>query len=111
MSKRGVLPLMLQILNLRHLPVGVVYIRVDRQTKWGNPFIMLNQTEGERLRVCALFLDYAERRHEAEPEWLTPLRGNHLACWCAPKLCHAETLLRLANRSTPLKEITHELMR
>ena len=29
---------------------------------------------------------------------LNPLRGRHLACWCAPdKPCHADVLLRMAN--------------
>jgi hypothetical protein len=25
------------------------------------------------------------------------LRGKHLVCFCAPKACHADTLLRIAN--------------
>ena len=44
-------------------------------------------------------------RARTEPEWLKPLRGKSLTCWCKPKpessvRCHAETLLRLANQGT-----------
>lgn len=35
---------------------------------------------------------------------LAPLRGKHLACWCAlDKPCHADALLRLAN-AEPITE-------
>lgn len=71
-------------------------IAVDRGTPWGNPFIM--ETEADRNAVCNKFIKYAEWRLTIEPDWLEPLRGNNLACWCAPKRCHAMTLLRLANQ-------------
>lgn len=68
---------------------------VDRGTDWGNPFVMCN--EADRDRVCNLYEQYAIWRLTVDPNWLVPLRGFNLACWCAPKRCHAETLLRLAN--------------
>lgn len=38
-------------------------------------------------------------KSERLAEWLTPLRGNHLACWCPlDQPCHADVLLDLANR-------------
>jgi len=34
-------------------------------------------------------------------EWLTPLRGHDLACWCRlDQTCHADVLLDLANGGT-----------
>lgn len=30
-------------------------------------------------------------------EWLEPLRGHDLACWCPPGPCHADVLLEIAN--------------
>lgn len=71
-------------------------VRVDRRTDWGNPFVM--RDENERNQVCDLFEQYAQWRLSQQPDWLKPLRGKHLACWCAPKRCHAETLMRLANK-------------
>lgn len=82
--------------NMRNTLTGS-YTRVDRGSEWGNPFIMHNNTETERHRVCDLFEQYAAWRLTIEPDWLVPLRGLNLACWCAPKRCHAETLRRLAN--------------
>ena len=74
---------------------GTYKIKVDRGTDWGNPFVM--QHEQDRDRVCDLFILYANWRLTVEPMWLVPLRGHNLACWCAPKRCHADTLLCLAN--------------
>lgn len=75
---------------------GIDSVRVDRGTDWGNPFVM--HGEADRDRVCELFAQYAHWRLTVEPAWLTPLRGRTLACWCAPKRCHAETLWLLANQ-------------
>lgn len=85
------------IINLRNLLLVQPHIRVDRGTQWGNPIVMMNQSDKERERVCKLFEEYAIWRLTVDPTWLMPLRGMNLACWCAPKQCHAETLLRLAN--------------
>ena len=71
-------------------------ILVDRRTSWGNPFIM--KTENDRNYVCDQFELYALKRLIQEPDWLIPLRGKSLICWCAPRRCHAETLMRLANK-------------
>lgn len=84
------------IYNLRDgtPPKGV--IRVDRGTEWGNPFVM--HGEPDRPHVCDLFELYAGWRLTVDPTWLKSLRGKDLACWCAPKRCHADTLMRLANK-------------
>ena len=73
-------------------PPGAVY--VGRPTKWGNPF-----------RVGLLTLPEAIAKYEewlrGQPELLTAakaeLRGKDLVCWCAPRPCHADVLLRIAN--------------
>lgn len=45
-----------------------------------------------------LFRDYATQRARRHPEWLAPLRGKDLACWCKEgATCHADILLELAN--------------
>ncbi len=76
-------------------PAGDKAIRVDRATDWGNPFIM--KKEADRERVCDQYEAYAQWRLAIDPTWLDPLRGKDLACWCTPRRCHAETLIRLAN--------------
>jgi len=76
-------------------------MRVDRGTAWGNPFIM--HDESDRNKVCALYEKYARWRLRAEPLWLEPLRkAKALACWCAPRRCHAETLERLLREKKSL---------
>lgn len=71
-------------------------IKVDRGSDWGNPFVMHGETD--RDRVCMLFDLYAQWRLTVEPNWLEPIKGKDIACWCVPKRCHAVTLLQLANR-------------
>ena len=69
-------------------------VYVGRPTKWGNPFRL--ESEGQRAQVIA---DY-EKWLDTQPELLAALpelRGKVLACWCAPKACHADVLLRRAN--------------
>lgn len=87
------MPKVVRLLRNGSRPVDSV--RVDRATNWGNPFIMAD--ESQRDEVCNKFELYAFWRLNMEPHWLDALKGKDLACWCAPKRCHAETLLRLAN--------------
>ena len=70
-------------------------VYVGRPSPWGNPFVI--GRDGNRVEVIAQFRAYAERMLQAEPEWLKPLVGHDLVCWCAPKICHADVLVQLAN--------------
>lgn len=93
-------PLVLNIPQYKRLPTlrwhGLeTCVIVTRGTHWGNPFVMLE--EKDRERVCDDFEAYAHWRLTYEPHWLDALKGKHLVCVCAPKRCHADTLLRLAN--------------
>ena len=68
---------------------------VARPSKWGNPFRPAR--EEDRPAVLRKYLDHLLRELRAgrlDPE---ELRGKDLACYCAPKPCHAELLLALAN--------------
>jgi hypothetical protein len=74
-------------------------IKVDRSTRYGNPYRI--GPELDRQKAIAAFTAHLERRLESEPEFLEPLRGKNLACWCRPdELCHADVLLEFANRQT-----------
>lgn len=86
-------------------------VKVDRSTKWGNPFV-----PGKEATVFLPGLDVQDRRHAfnlyrgAAPlnEKLVEmaqqeLRGKNLACWCPREdpyedACHAAVLLELANK-------------
>lgn len=76
----------------RNAPADAIY--VGRGSRWGNPYRI--GVDGDRDMVCDLFevnilptLD------------LAPLRGKSLVCFCAPLRCHADALLRWANRPSP----------
>lgn len=72
-------------------------VLVDRSTVWGNPYRM--RGEDTRDTVITQFEIYAMRRMQEEPEWLTPLKGKDVVCHCAPKRCHGDILVRLANET------------
>jgi hypothetical protein len=81
-------------------PLDAIYC--GRGTPYGNIFVMTHETGGEesigsRTWACTQFEKYAAERVTREPSWLAPLRGKSLVCWCSPKRCHCETLIRLAN--------------
>ena len=70
-------------------PRDAVY--VGRGSPWGNPFKI--GEHGTRDEVIALY------EKEVLPHLdLTLLRGKHLVCFCAPKKCHGDILLREANK-------------
>jgi Domain of unknown function (DUF4326) len=69
-------------------------IYVGRPSMWGNPF--KEGRDGTREEVIARY----ERWLKDQPALLAELpelHGKVLGCWCAPKPCHADVLLRLAN--------------
>ena len=72
------------------IPTGAIY--VGRPTVWGNPF-----SKGSKEKNIADFREYAEKRNERELEWLKPLQGKDLVCWCKPSDCHGDVLIELAN--------------
>ena len=73
--------------------LGAVY--VGRPSEWGNPWDM----EIGRTKALRMFREYAVRTSELHPDWLKPLKGKSLACWCPlNQPCHADILLELANR-------------
>lgn len=75
-------------------------VRVDRRSPWGNPFRMRNGSDQERNRVCDAFEEWVMSSEQElyRKEVRRVLRGKNLTCWCSPLRCHAETLLRIANR-------------
>lgn len=95
-------------------------VSVTRPGQWGNPFkvgLWFNNLSGDWFvwtrgdspgfgncqveslpQSLELFRDYASIRAKRHPEWLAPLKGKDLACWCKEgATCHADILLELAN--------------
>ena len=95
------------------MPENTVY--VGRPTRWGNPWKVGLKGCGCRSAGecghnsfrCANAQEACEAykmRLDAMPparrkEFLAPLRGKHLACWCPQGTpCHADILLEAANK-------------
>lgn len=75
------------------MPAGAVY--VGRPTRWGNPY-----TPAEHgASALDLYAEHLDAEIAGERLDLEELRGRDLACWCAIGApCHADVLLRRANR-------------
>jgi hypothetical protein len=71
--------------------------RGHRGSKWANPF--REGRDGDRGEVIAKYEDWL-RSQLALMASLPELRGKVLGCWCAPKPCHGDVLVRLANGGT-----------
>jgi len=92
-----------KVLNRHHNPNLLNAIYIGRGTAWGNPYVV--GVHGTREEVIKLFeeLVLSDPNHL---EKLLPLRGKDLLCSCAPKRCHGDVLLRLANPSLNLPKPT-----
>lgn len=75
------------------LPWGVTYI--GRGTPWRNPFKVDKVKLTTRGRMLYAFEEYARARLIEDPDWLEPIRGHDLACYCHPLPCHGDVLLKL----------------
>lgn len=89
-------------------------VKVDRTSKFGNPFSLKEYRETgyagddlSALTVCvAAFKAWMEGKHHwahgsnmPPPPDVSSLRGKNLACWCKPgSPCHADVLLEIANK-------------
>lgn len=65
-------------------------------SKWGNPFVLEEDTAAERERVIAIYREWLLGQAELMSS-LGELQGKRLGCWCAPKTCHGDVLAELAD--------------
>lgn len=64
--------------------------RIDRNTPWGNPFIV--DDDGTRDQVIAAYRDHYLPHKPSLLNRVHELRGRALGCWCAPAACHGDIL-------------------
>lgn len=64
---------------------------------WGNPFII--GPDGDRWDVVRKYRAWVMRPEKARfrERVKKELSGKVLGCWCAPKACHGDILLEIAN--------------
>jgi hypothetical protein len=70
-------------------------VPIWRGTPWGNPFKMSGHTS--RADAIARFEKYLSEHPEIIEAARRELRGKDLICYCAPRACHGDVLLRIAN--------------
>lgn len=80
------------------MPPNTVY--VGRPSRWGNPNAILddlpgsNQSTEYRAMNLKLYHEWLDAELRKNPQFLDPLRGHDLACWCPHELpCHADILI------------------
>ena len=87
----------------------VTTVRIDRKTRWGNPFtveqfaksrVLKHDKDGQREAAVMAFERFFVTSPAAGAVWMREniwrLRGAHLCCWCVPKLCHGHVLATYA---------------
>lgn len=73
----------------------IVYI--GRGSVWGNPFPMKDKSEQERSRVIKAYRQWLwlqQMQGQITKEMILDLEGKRLACYCAPKACHGDVLIK-----------------
>lgn len=107
------MPIRVQLSRRKGWRMPADTVKVDRATKWGNPFVV--GEDGTRFECVRLYRALAEgylciskaaahvgRQRAALAVMATApaeLRGKHLACWCPLDAhCHADILLAIANQ-------------
>lgn len=85
---------------------GLPAVSVTRPGRYGNPYKVGDWNTDIRevvtLEKCLEYFEYyLHRKYPGNllAEFLSPLRGKNLACFCPLDLpCHTDILLRLANK-------------
>lgn len=83
----------------KNVPADAVYI--GRGSPWGNPWSHLPYADAipvnTRAEAVAQYETHIMNLPGFHQKIKDELRGKDLVCFCAPKTCHGEILLRIAN--------------
>ena len=80
---------MTRIVHCKKHPYDVY---IGRPSKWGNPYTI--GADGTREEVIAKYEAYV-RTSPILMRALSDLAGKTLGCWCPPKPCHGDVLIKL----------------
>jgi len=83
----------MKVLN-KHDASATAGVYIGRGSRWGNPFVI--GKDGDRAEVIAKYREWAFQMVNTESyNWLMPLIGKDLVCYCAPLACHGDVLLEM----------------
>ena len=78
-------------------------VYIGRPSRWGNPYSHLDGTLAEfRVESREQAIIMFETWIRSQPNLMADvhqLRDKVLGCWCSPKACHGDVLIRLAEES------------
>jgi len=81
-------------------------IYIGRPSKWGNPFTHI----ADKKTLAKYIVNNRDEAINAYEEWITEGDGRHLladlhelkdktlGCWCKPKRCHGDILVKLIEK-------------
>ena len=91
------------VIHIRDMQPGDV--RIDRRTKWGNPFVLgKDGTREEVIRKYDAWMKQRIRDGDITQDEFLPLHGKRLACWCAPLDCHGDVLVAISKAAYQVKQ-------
>ena len=76
-------------------------VYIGRGSVWGNPYshkegTLAEEVVGSRAEAVRKYEEYLLSNDELMSR-LPELKGKILGCWCKPKSCHGDILLKYAN--------------
>lgn len=75
-------------------------VYIGRGSPWGNPFII--GEHGDRATVITKYAQWLNTQLAANPNFIEPLRGHDLLCFCSPQPCHGDIILqKLTQQEAP----------
>lgn len=84
-----------RVLNKHHGDASNEAIYIGRPSKWGNPFVV--GKHGERGECVDLYRNWIKDQPELISQIKNELKGKDLVCFCAPKKCHGDVIIEIAN--------------
>lgn len=92
---------MTKVVNIRSYDGDYIYI--GRGSKWGNPYKI--GKDGTRDEVIIKYEKYIKGKQELLCD-LPKLAGETLGCYCYPKKCHGDILVKLLRERGEVKNDT-----
>ncbi len=78
-----------------HKDQNIRAVYIGRGSKWGNPFVI--GKDGNREEVIAKYLVWIMGQPDKVAQAKLELAGKDLVCFCAPRPCHGDILIKLVN--------------
>jgi hypothetical protein len=113
MSGMRMMPERIQLKRTKGWKMPPNTVKVDRSTRFGNPFVVGSPRVPDAAIALRLFEKMLTEFDVSESDELfvftdarlrKDLGGKNLACWCAlDQPCHADVLLRIANSSDQMQ--------